>query len=484
MDPLSRFWVELRRERTDNLPVIAALNRPFHHVLLEQARRAPWFAASLLFHVLLYLILKDMAGLGGEKAVPNSDILATLSEIERAAVDSLTVEVSALEIAEPVLDASVELHDPGGESHDGLLEGSDGSGRGGAVAFGAESRSPIFTATRSTGVPGLDARLHELRSRGLEVALVFDATSSMWQFIDSLKQSLSEIVVRLSTLVPNHRLAVVAYRDKGDEFVTKEHPLSAGRYSVLGFIEDVTAAGGGDIEEAVAQALRAAVFELRWAPDAQRVIVLAGDAAPHKNELREAISVARGFRSRGGIVHTIAVSRPEDGRRSSPDEARAIAAFKSIASAGGGSFEFLDTHGRLVEQMIATALGQEWREEIERLELGKKSGFREASIRKHEADRDLGFFVARLRDRDIHHGVIDAILRMGDRRLLPELAGVALDEALPTENRLAAVYALKRLSRGPVAYDPRAPRDERLRQSDLLRRQFGVPLSIANTGPK
>lgn len=488
MDPLSRFWVELRRERTEKLPVVAALNRPFREVLLERVRRTPWFAASLLFHVLIFLILKDIAGRPGRGLDPDAEIEATLSEATVPVVESLDAEVADLEVEEveetaPDLDFVAEPADPA-ESPEGDLRDLPGSGRGGDhPSFDTGPRRPQLTAARATGVPGLDARIRDLRESGLEVALVFDTTSSMWQFLDTLKASLSEIVVRLSTLVPNHRLGVVAYRDKGDAYVTRSHGLSRGRYSVLGFIQDVSAEGGGDIEEAIAAALRAAIFELEWTPGAHRVIVLAGDAPPHKNEVQEAVNLARSFRSRGGVVHTIAVTKPDEGRRPTPDEARAIDALRAIASAGGGGFEFLDTHGRIVEQMLATALGPQWRDTIETLGVGRREGFRELSIREHETARDVAFFVSRLRDREIHHGIVDAIVRMSDRRLLPAIADVALDEKLPTENRLAAVYALKRLSKYPVTFDPRAPSGERRLMADELRRQFGVPLSQAADRP-
>lgn len=487
MDPLSRFWVELRRERTEKLPVVAALNRPFREVLLDRVRRAPWFAASLLLHLLVFLILKDMAGLPGRGLDPDAEIEASLSEAVVPDVDSLVAEVPDLEVEElaeeaPDLDLVAPPEEPS-ESASGEPDVGRGPGGGDVPAFDATSRRPQLHSARATGVPGLDAHIRDLRARGLEVALVFDTTSSMWQFLDALKASLSEIVVRLSSLVPNHRLAVIAYRDKGDEYVTRSHGLSRGRYSVLGFIQDVSAEGGGDVEEAVAAALRAAIYELEWAPNAHRVIVLAGDAPPHKNEVQEAINLARSFRSRGGVVHTIAVTRPDEGRRPSPDEARAIEAFRAIAAAGGGGFEFLDAHGRLVEQMLATALGPQWRDTIESLGVGRRDGFREMSIREHEAERDVAFFLSRLRDREIHHGIVDAIVRMADRRFLPALADVALDEKLPTENRLAAVYALKRVSKYPVSFDPRAPDEKRRREADELRRQFGVPLSQAADKP-
>jgi hypothetical protein len=481
VDPLSRFWVELRRERTENLPVVAALNRPFRDILAERARRAPWFLGSLVFHVLLFLILKDMAGPPGRGRDRDSEIDASLSEATAPILEEISTEVPEIELEEMPEEAP-ELEEPEPEASLEPEPGDAGPG-GGAIdaspRFGASPRQSAKAPARSTGIPGLDKRIEDLRTTGLEVALVFDTTSSMWQFLDALKASLSEIVVRLSTLVPNYRLAVVAYRDKDDAYLTRSHPLSSGRYSVLSFIETCSAEGGGDVEEAVAAALREAIFGLEWAPNASRVIVLAGDAPPHKNEVQEAVHLARGFRSKGGVVHTIAVGRPDVGRRASADEQKMIAAFKAIAHAGGGGFEYLDEHGRIVDQMLATALGPQWRDSLDAVEIVRRDGFREVSIREHEANRDLAFFVARLRDRQVHHGVVDAIVRMADRRILPALADVALDEKLGVENRLAAVYALRRISKYPVAYDPRSPEAERRSQSEDLRRQFGVPAAPA-----
>src|SRR5262249_48028612 len=65
-----------------------------------------------------------------------------------------------------------------------------------------------------------------LRKVGLDVVLVIDATDSMQFVIDTVKARLIKLITSLRAMVPTSRIGIVAYRDKGDEFVTKWVDLS------------------------------------------------------------------------------------------------------------------------------------------------------------------------------------------------------------------------------------------------------------------
>jgi hypothetical protein len=79
------------------------------------------------------------------------------------------------------------------------------------------------------------------------------------------------------------RIALVPYRDKGDEYVTKVFDLTDDIDTVYKNLQTFKAEGGGDEPESVNQALDDAVEKVSWSKSdgVARIIFLVGDAPPH-----------------------------------------------------------------------------------------------------------------------------------------------------------------------------------------------------------
>ncbi|MEW6299983.1 MAG: hypothetical protein AB1671_20005 [Thermodesulfobacteriota bacterium] len=84
-----------------------------------------------------------------------------------------------------------------------------------------------------------------LRKVGLDVVLVVDATDSMQFVIDSVKSRLIKLVTSLRQMVPTSRIGIVAYRDKGEEYVTRWVDLSFSTSKLQDFLANLRAGGGG-----------------------------------------------------------------------------------------------------------------------------------------------------------------------------------------------------------------------------------------------
>jgi Mg-chelatase subunit ChlD len=130
----------------------------------------------------------------------------------------------------------------------------------------------------------LDASPAQLPAR-LDLVFLIDATGSMSDEIDKLKTSLRAIVSEVSSLPsrPDVCLGLVAYRDRGDAFITRTHDLTD---DVGGFLRHalipLRADGGGDYPEAMNEALHEAVHRVAWRGDGTtRMVVLLADAPPH-----------------------------------------------------------------------------------------------------------------------------------------------------------------------------------------------------------
>jgi len=78
-------------------------------------------------------------------------------------------------------------------------------------------------------------------------------------------------------------MGLLAYRDRGDEYITKRFDLTTDLDAMYSHLTSFVAAGGGDTPESVNQALHEAVTMFSWGddPSTLRVIFLVGDAPPH-----------------------------------------------------------------------------------------------------------------------------------------------------------------------------------------------------------
>lgn len=120
----------------------------------------------------------------------------------------------------------------------------------------------------------------------MDIAFVVDATGSMADEINYLKQDLDTFIksITLRNKDINLRMASVFYRDKGDEYLTRSSPFSTNTTITDNFILDQKANGGGDYPEAVDEALKSAVNGLDWSSSARtRIMFLMLDAPPHLN---------------------------------------------------------------------------------------------------------------------------------------------------------------------------------------------------------
>ena len=119
----------------------------------------------------------------------------------------------------------------------------------------------------------------------IDVAFALDTTGSMGDEIDVVKEKIVAIARNVSAGQPRPdvRFGIVAFRDRGDAYVTKAFPFSREIADVQKTLRSLDAAGGGDEPESVAEGLYAAVHDLQWdfSKNTARLIFLVGDAGPH-----------------------------------------------------------------------------------------------------------------------------------------------------------------------------------------------------------
>lgn len=117
----------------------------------------------------------------------------------------------------------------------------------------------------------------------LDLVFMIDATGSMGDEIAKLKASMRAMSQQISQLPgqPDICYGLVAYRDRGDAFITRTHDFTDDLGAFQQVLARVQAGGGGDTPEALNEALHEVVHHLNWRADAARMVVMVADAPPH-----------------------------------------------------------------------------------------------------------------------------------------------------------------------------------------------------------
>jgi hypothetical protein len=127
------------------------------------------------------------------------------------------------------------------------------------------------------------------QARKFDVAFVLDTTGSMWDDIAAVKSSATQIVNTIAGSGDDYRVSIVDYRDvapngdPGDYASRLVLDFSSNQSAITNAINGLTTDGGGDWPETVYSGLMAAI-NLQWRADAEKVIILMGDAPPHDPE--------------------------------------------------------------------------------------------------------------------------------------------------------------------------------------------------------
>ena len=145
----------------------------------------------------------------------------------------------------------------------------------------------------------------------LEMVFVLDTTGSMSGLIDGAKQRIWGIIneVMQKPSKPRVRVGLVAYRDNGDEYVTKLLPITEDLDKVYTTLMDYRADGGGDTPENVRKALAEGVRNSGWSAakkNLAQIVFLVGDAPPqtYQQEPDVLVTTAEAVR-KNMIINTI-----------------------------------------------------------------------------------------------------------------------------------------------------------------------------------
>ena len=138
-------------------------------------------------------------------------------------------------------------------------------------------------------VEDINKILEEVEDKdNLDVVFAIDATGSMKNDLAVLKKDLMPSLLETFKDAPNARFGLLFYRDYGDSFSFRELPVKMFDFTtnLTTFTKNLNSIKiigkeGGDIPEAVYEAIYASSEFYKWRPGVSKLIILIGDAEPH-----------------------------------------------------------------------------------------------------------------------------------------------------------------------------------------------------------
>merc|ERR1712159_388096 len=119
----------------------------------------------------------------------------------------------------------------------------------------------------------------------LDLVFMCDCTGSMGSYIFQAQENIRSIVARVKDEHAAHvRFALVSYRDhppQDSSYITKVFDFTDDTDVMKGYVDTMSASGGGDGPEAVTAALHAGLHDVSWRPNSTKIAVLIADAPPH-----------------------------------------------------------------------------------------------------------------------------------------------------------------------------------------------------------
>ena len=147
----------------------------------------------------------------------------------------------------------------------------------------------IYSKGPETIIEDIKGLLEDIEDKdNLDLVFAIDATGSMKNDIDKLKSDMQPLLAEIFGSSTGARVGLLFYRDYGDTFKymdlpVKVFPFTSNFTSFSKNLNSIRIYGkeGGDIPEAVYEAMYASCEFFAWRVAAQKKIILIGDAEPH-----------------------------------------------------------------------------------------------------------------------------------------------------------------------------------------------------------
>jgi Mg-chelatase subunit ChlD len=227
-----------------------------------------------------------------------------------------------------------------------------------ALSAAASSDAPIEPGVLARLEPerfaALESYIDDLSRRSVDLVICIDCTASMSGELAEAQGGVDDLMFFAGDVVSSLRVALVAYRDRRDEFETKAWDFTEDVGLARRRLWSLSAAGGGDSPEAVYPALRIAYGKLNWMFQHTKVLVLVGDGPPHVGRGVQCRQMAETAAGAGVTTHVIEA------------DTRGVKHFPQIADAGGGRCVALADRGgdSLIIEIAGLTFGERFEDAL------------------------------------------------------------------------------------------------------------------------
>lgn len=199
----------------------------------------------------------------------------------------------------------------------------------------------------------------------IDLVVSFDTTGSMYPVLRQVRQEVEKFVKQMFNEFTDLRLGIIAhgdYCDAGDPYTIINMELTRDEKRLCEFVKDVKQTWGGDADECYELVLNSAHENMMWRPDADKIMIMIGDASPHgvhyrQNERRldwenEAKVLAK-LGIRVFAVHALSYYRSSSKRF-----------YETVAKTTDGIYLTLDQFNEIIELIKATLYQQAGEEKL------------------------------------------------------------------------------------------------------------------------
>ena len=213
-------------------------------------------------------------------------------------------------------------------------------------------------------------------SNKIDLVVSFDTTGSMYPVLRQVRQEVEKFVKQMFSEFTDLRLGIIAhgdYCDAGNPYTIMNMELTRDEERLCKFVKDVKQTYGGDADECYELVLNSAHENMEWREDADKIMIMIGDASPHGVHYRmndrkldwevEAQTLAK-LGVRVFAVHALSYYRSSSKRF-----------YETVAKTTDGIYLTLDQFNEIVDLIKATLYQQSGEEKLnEYITIIKDSG--------------------------------------------------------------------------------------------------------------
>ncbi len=233
----------------------------------------------------------------------------------------------------------------------------------GEVMEGHPLLCPLDSLLQSVPVNHYVCKTSKTVTQQADIAFIVDATGSMSDEIDFLKQDVVDIIDHVKSVRQGMKMRTSAlfYRDEGDEYLTRHDNFTDDVSKTVGFIEQQGANGGGDYPEAVHTALERMLQDLSWDTKARtRLAFLILDAPAHHEE-----AIIRSLQQSVATCAKVGIKLIPVAASGVDKNTEFMLRF--FANATGGTYVFITDDSGVGNSHIAASVGEYEVEQLNRL---------------------------------------------------------------------------------------------------------------------